>query len=74
MISVADAIDADALRIRHEFLTLPNLNTSPDTCARLLGVSPRHAAHVLDSLVREGFLISTGSGSYVRAQHHRPLS
>jgi len=66
MISVADAIDADTLRIRHEFLALPGLQTSAEVCARVLRVSPRHAAHILESLVREGFLRPAGEGQYAR--------
>lgn len=66
MISVADAIDADALRIRHEFLTLPSLSTSPDACAQLLSLSRRHATEILDALVGEGFLARVADGHYVR--------
>lgn len=67
MIPVADAIDADTLRIRHEFLTLPGLCTSADACAHLLNVSPRHAANILDSLARVGFLRRAHDGAYTRS-------
>ncbi len=64
MVSVAPAIDADTLRIRHEFLAVPTLRTSPDACAHLLNVSSRHAAHILESLVEEGFLRRGSDGEY----------
>jgi len=70
MIPVADAIDADTLRIRHEFLTLPGLRASTSSCAHLLGLSPRHAANILESLVREGFLEHAGNGEFVRLTAH----
>jgi hypothetical protein len=56
MITRADPIDEDTLRIRHEFLTLPDLHASVDWCACRLGVAPRHALLILESLVRGGFL------------------
>ena len=72
MISVAEAIDADTLRIRHEFLTLPDLRTSPDACAHLLNVSPTRAARILDSLVRDGFLECSEQRRYARRPTERP--
>lgn len=66
MISVAEPIDADALRIRHEFLTLPSLHTSVEECAHLLSVSPRQATHILESLVQAGFLRRLNDGRYER--------
>ena len=60
MNAVFDAVDADALRLRHEFLTLPALHMSASACAHLLNVSPRQAGHLLESLVEEGFLQRTG--------------
>jgi hypothetical protein len=66
MIAVADAVHADALRLRHEFLTLPDLQMSATACADLLNVSPRHAIHLLESLVQEGFLQRRGD-RYSRA-------
>lgn len=74
MITVAEPIDADALRIRHEFLTLPDLCVSVDACARFLDVPPRHARAMLDSLVDEGFLQRNGDGRYVRANAPAPLT
>ncbi len=67
MIPVADAVDADALRLRHEFLTLPTLNTSPEACAQLLNLSRRRATQILESLVSEGFLARASDKQYVRS-------
>jgi hypothetical protein len=65
MITVAEPIDADTLRIRHEFLTRPNLRVSADQAAALLGVSLRHASVILESMVFERFLARTADGRYV---------
>jgi hypothetical protein len=69
MITVSAPIDADGLRIRHEFLTLPRLHASVASFAALLDVSPRQARLVLDSLVDDGFL-ERGAGD----QYARPAS
>jgi len=66
VIIVAEPIEADALRLRHEFLTLPDLCASVDACAQFLDVPPRHARAMLDSLVDEGFLQRNGDGRYMR--------
>ena len=60
MITHASPIDEDTLRIRHEFLATPDLSASAEWCARLLGVPPRHAFAILESLVDEGFLQRSG--------------
>ena len=67
MITIAEPIDADALRIRHEFLALPDLCVSVDACAQLLDIPQRHALLILESLSAEGFLQRQGDGRYVRA-------
>ena len=67
MFTVAEPIDADTLRIRHEFLTQPDLCVSADVAAALLGVPVRHAAIILESLVFERFLARTADGQYVRS-------
>jgi len=69
VITIAPPIEADALRIRHEFLSLPDLCVSVDSCAQVLDVPPRHAQLILESLVRDGFLLRNGDGRYVRAPH-----
>jgi hypothetical protein len=66
MITLADPIDLDALRVRHEFLTLPDLHASVESVAALLGVSERHAQTTLDALVAEGFLVRVPHDQYVR--------
>jgi hypothetical protein len=66
MIIVADPIDADTLRARHEFLTRRDLEVSADGMAELLDVPLRHAVIVLDALVRESFLRRTADGRYAR--------
>ena len=66
MMTVSAPIDADALRIRHEFLTLPGLRASVASFATLLNVSERHACLVLESLIDDGFLKRTADGQYVR--------
>ena len=67
MITVAEPLDADALRVRHEFLSLPDLCVSVDSCARSVDVAPRHALLILEALVRDGCLRRNGDGRYVRA-------
>ena len=66
MIAFADPIDLDALRIRHEFLTLPDLHASAASVAALLGVTERHALVALDALVAEGFLERIPDRGYAR--------
>jgi len=67
MITVAEPIDADTLRIRHEFLAQPHLCLSADVAATMLGVPLRHAAIILESLVFERFLARTATGQYRRS-------
>jgi len=67
MTTLADPIDLDALRVRHEFLTLPDLHASVESIAGLLGVSQRHALLTLDALVSEGFLVRIPHDQYVRS-------
>jgi predicted transcriptional regulator of viral defense system len=71
MIAVAEPIDADTLRIRHEFLRVPGLHASANDVSRLLDVSLRHARLVLESLARDGFLERTTDGQFVRCQDRR---
>jgi predicted transcriptional regulator of viral defense system len=67
MITDAEPIDADALRIRHEFLSAPHLRLSVDDVVAQLHVQPRHAMLLLESLVWEGFLGRTFDGQYIRS-------
>jgi hypothetical protein len=67
MLVLADAIDADVLRVRHEFLDLPGLVLTVPQTARLYGWSTSHARAMLDTLKAEGFLVVGCNGAY-----HRP--
>ena len=66
MITIAEPIDLDSLRIRHEFLVVPDLHLSAATAAAALQVSQRHAIVVLEALVVERFLIRLADGRYAR--------
>jgi hypothetical protein len=66
MITLAEPIDLDTLRIRHEYLAVSDLRLSADTVAALLNVSQRHALVALESLVMERFLIRLPDGQYFR--------
>jgi DNA-binding IclR family transcriptional regulator len=66
MITVAAPTDLDALRLRSEFLAMPGLTITVDQTARLVGVRRDHAAHILDELVHEGFLMHDDGGMYRR--------
>ena len=67
MIAIADAIDADVLRIRHEFLDMPGLVLTVAQTARLYELSTAHAKALLDTLEAEGFLNSFPDGAYRRS-------
>ena len=67
MIAIADAIDADALRIRHEFLQMPGLVLTVSQTARLYALSTAHANALLETLKEEGFLLSGANGGYRRS-------
>jgi Fic family protein len=66
MIAFADAIDADVLRIRYEFLEMPGLVLTVAQTARLYAVSTAHAKTLLETLEAEGFLVSGPTGAYRR--------
>lgn len=68
MIVTAEPLEADALRLRHEFLAMPALCLTPLQAARLVGVRVPHAEQMLDELVVEGFLMRTADGLY--RSHH----
>ena len=67
MIALADAIDADVLRVRHEFLEMPGLVLTVAQTARLYTVSTAHANALLETLEAEGFLVSSPNGAYRRS-------
>ena len=62
MVCFAEAIDADVLRIRHEFLEMPGLILTVPQTARLYASSTEHARALLDALVDDGFLVSGPTG------------
>jgi predicted transcriptional regulator of viral defense system len=67
VISIAEPIDADTLRMRHEFLSMPDLRVSVDDVVTLLAVQPRHARLILESLALDGFLTRLPDGRYERS-------
>jgi hypothetical protein len=68
MIVAAAPIDADQLRLRHEFLALPGLVLTTTQVARLLDIRFDHAEALLASLQDQGFLAQTPGGTFRRAQ------
>lgn len=66
MVTIDAPIEADALRLRHEFIALPGLKLTLSQTARLLDVRVHHAELLLDVLVEEQFLIRTPDGMYRR--------
>lgn len=72
MIAIADPIDADLLRVRHQYLTDSDLKLSAADIVAQLQVQPRHALRMLESLVVEGFLSRDHDGRYVRVHTGDP--
>jgi predicted transcriptional regulator of viral defense system len=66
MIAIAEPVDANQLRLRHEFLSMPGLVLTTTQVARLLGVRTRDAEELLASLEEEGFLMRTAAGMFRR--------
>jgi hypothetical protein len=66
MISVAAPIEADVLRLRHEFLSMPALTLTVPQVARLLGVRTEYAAELLHALTQERLLTRAETGAYRR--------
>ena len=66
MITFAEPIDLDTLRIRHEFILVPDRRASVGQIAAALHIAPRHAHAALESLVADQFLGRTPDGQYVR--------
>jgi mono/diheme cytochrome c family protein len=52
MITIAEPIDLDTLRIRHELISMPDLRVSVDPIAALLQITPRHALLALETPTR----------------------
>jgi hypothetical protein len=66
VVTICAPVDADLLRLRSEFLSMPALCLTVPQTARLLAVRQARAGALLDGLVAEGFLIHTGNGQYRR--------
>jgi len=62
MLLAADPIDANVLRLRHEFLALPGLRLTVPQIARMLDVRVTQAETTVSTLVEEGFLIRAADG------------
>ena len=67
MIALAEPIDLDTLRIRHEFISSPALAASIEAVAARFHIGSHHARAALESMVVEGFLERTLEGRYIRA-------
>jgi len=67
MIAIAPPIDADLLRLRHEYLVAPALCLTAPQTARLLGIRIDHALAILAMLEDEGWLVRTATGRYRRS-------
>jgi DNA-binding IclR family transcriptional regulator len=68
LIANAPAIDADQLRLRHEFLSMPGLVLTVAQTARLLGIRRVTAEQLLVSLEADGFLRRAGVETYCRTE------
>jgi len=66
MISLAAPIEADLLRLRHEFLSMPALVLTVPQVARLLGVRTEYAADLLATLTADRLLTRVETGAYRR--------
>jgi predicted transcriptional regulator of viral defense system len=66
MIAVAAPIEADLLRLRHEFLSMPALTLTVPQVARLLGVRTEYAAELLATLTADRMLMRVETGAYRR--------
>ena len=67
MIVAAPPTDLDSLRLRNEFLEMPELSISVSQVARMFGLRSEHAAAILETLTSERFLTQTPAGLYHRA-------
>jgi predicted transcriptional regulator of viral defense system len=68
MVTLRAPVDADLLRLRTEFATMPGLCLTVDQTARLLSVRKPKACALLDSLVVDGLLVRSVSGMYRRTR------
>jgi hypothetical protein len=66
--TISRPVDADLLRLRNEFATMPGLCLTTEQTARLLSVRKAKACALLDALVVDGLLVRSVSGIYRRAR------
>jgi predicted transcriptional regulator of viral defense system len=57
-------------RIRAEFKEMPSLRVTLSEARRLFGLPDPAASWVLRRLAREGFLVRTARGQYIRRAEH----
>jgi DNA-binding IclR family transcriptional regulator len=57
-------------RIRAEFEEMPSLRVTLSEARRLFGLPDPAASWVLHRLAREGFLVRTARGEYIRRTEH----
>jgi hypothetical protein len=62
--TISPPVDADLLRLRNEFATMPGLCLTVEQTARLLSVRKPKAGALLDTLVVSGLLVRSVSGIY----------
>jgi len=62
--TISSPADADLLRLRNEFVTMPGLCLTVEQTARLLSVRPPKACALLDALVVERLLVRGANGVY----------
>jgi hypothetical protein len=62
--SISPPVDAELLRLRHEFATMPGLCLTAEQTARLLSVRKPKACALLDALVVDGLLVRSVGGIY----------
>jgi DNA-binding GntR family transcriptional regulator len=60
--------DQTLLRIRSEYLEMPDLRLAPGQIARLCGVDRLPCQEALDRLVNVKFLVVRSDGTYVRSE------
>ena len=59
-------------RIKSEFVEMPGLRLSTAQAQRLLGLDAQFCDAILGALVDAKFLLKTGDGIFVRADHGSP--
>ena len=68
MIAHTPSMDADQVRLRHEFLSMPGLVLTVAQSARVLGITRKTAEQLLRSLEADGYLTRIGVERYRRAE------